>query len=163
MKKTSYLLTLLLILFLLNHPAQVQGQGGMNHDTTHIAFNEGDITWGDAPPIFQKGAKMAVLEGDPSKEGEFTVRLSMPANYKIAPHWHPTTENVTVLEGTLYMGMGEKLDESKATSLSTGGFTSLPANTGHFAFSKEGAVIQVHAMGPFAITYYNKTDDPRTK
>ena len=93
----------------------------------------------------------------------FTLRAVVPANYKIPAHWHPSAENVTVLEGTLYMGMGQKLDESKATALTAGGFTSLPGKMGHFAFTKESAVIQVHAMGPFAITYYNPADDPRGK
>lgn len=59
--------------------------------------------------------------------------------------------------------MGEKLDETKTTALTAGGFTALPGKMGHFAFSKEGTVTQVHAMGPFAITYYNPADDPRTK
>ena len=72
-------------------------------------------------------------------------------------------KNVTILEGTIYIGMGEKLDETKTTALTAGGFTALPGKMGHFAFSKEGTVIQVHAMGPFAITYYNPADDPRTK
>ncbi len=93
----------------------------------------------------------------------FTIRAVLPANYKIPAHWHPVTENVTVLEGTFYMGMGEQSDESKATALTAGGFTAMPGKTGHFAFTKDGAVIQVHAMGPFAITYYNPSDDPRNK
>ena len=36
---------------------------------------EDDIKWGPAPPIFPKGAEFAVLQGDPSKADEFTVRL----------------------------------------------------------------------------------------
>src|SRR5947207_14614610 len=79
---------------------------------------------------------MAVLQGDPSKEGEFTVRLSMPANYKISQHWHPTTENVTVVKGDFYLGTGDKFDENSATLLNTGGFASIPATHHHFAFTK---------------------------
>ena len=158
----KHLLFSLAVLLSLTVTAQINSGTTMSH-SDHSFINSKDLKWMDGPPGLPPGAKFAVLNGDPSKEGLFTLRAIFPANYKIPAHWHPTTENVTVLEGTLYMGMGEKLDESKATSLSAGGFTSLPANTGHFAFSKEGAVIQVHAMGPFAITYYNKTDDPRTK
>ena len=161
MKKISYLLTLLLFFFLLNHSAKAQGSGSdMKHDTTHITFNESDIKWMDAPPIFVKGAKMAVLEGDPSKEGEFTVRLSMPANYRISPHWHPTTENVTVLKGDFYLGTGDKFDEKAATLLHVGGFASIPATHHHFAFTKGEVIVQVHAMGPFQLTYVNPADDP---
>ena len=158
----KHLLFSLAVLLSLNITAQVNFGTTMSH-SDHSFINSKDLKWMDGPPGLPPGAKFAVLYGDPSKEGLFTIRATFPANYKIPAHWHPTTENVTVLEGTLYMGMGEKLDESKAMSLSAGGYTALPANTGHFAFSKEGAVIQVHAMGPFAITYYNKADDPRTK
>lgn len=141
---------------------QTSSVSTMNH-STHSFINVKDLKWMDGPSGLPAGAKFAVLDGDPSKEVLFTLRAVLPANYKIPAHWHPSSENVTVLEGTLYMGMGEKLDESKATALTAGGFTSLPGKMGHFAFSKEGAVIQVHAMGPFAITYYNPSDDPRTK
>ncbi|HKO81401.1 MAG TPA: cupin domain-containing protein, partial [Chitinophagaceae bacterium] len=84
-------------------------------------------------------------------------------NYKIPPHWHPTMEHVTVLEGSFYMGTGEKFDEAKATELKTGGFSAIAAKTAHYAFSKDKCVIQVHAMGPFALTYINPADDPRKK
>jgi hypothetical protein len=161
MKKIFYLPTLFLFFLLLNHPAKAQAQGGdMKHDTGHITFNETDIMWGDAPPVFIKGAKMAVLQGDPSKEGEFTVRLSMPANYKISPHWHPTTENVTVLKGDFYLGTGDTFDTNNATVLHTGGFASIPATHHHFAFTKGEAIVQVHAMGPFQLNYINPADDP---
>ena len=64
------------------------------------------LEWGAAPPVFEPGAQMAVLQGDPSKAGEeFTVRLRLPNGYKIAPHTHPTTENITVIEGT-FLGLG---------------------------------------------------------
>jgi hypothetical protein len=160
MKKISYLLTLLLFFFSLNHPAKAQTDSDMKHDSTHITLNESDIKWGDAPPIFVKGAKMAVLQGDPSKEGEFTVRLSMPANYRISPHWHPTTENVTVLKGDFYLGTGDKFDENTAMLLHTGGFASIPSTHHHFAFTKGETIVQVHAMGPFVLTYVNPADDP---
>jgi hypothetical protein len=157
---------LLFIAVLLSCAATAQMQATpvstMNH-SEHKFINTKDLKWLDGPPGLPAGARFTVLDGDPSKEGLFTIRAILPANYKIPAHWHPSTENVTVLEGTLYLGMGEKLDESKATALTVGGFTALPGKMGHFAFSKEGAVIQVYAMGPFAITYYNPSDDPRTK
>lgn len=54
-----------------------------------------------------------MLEGDPMKAGLFTIRIQLPANYKIPAHWHPADEHVTVISGTFYMGMGNKLDEPK--------------------------------------------------
>ena len=70
------------------------------------------ITWGPAPAVFPPGAQLAVLEGDPSKSEEFTVRLRMPSGYKIPPHTHPTDEHVTVVSGQFKGGMGSTFDES---------------------------------------------------
>ena len=69
------------------------------------------------PPSLPKGAMIAVLSGDPSKDGPFVVRLKMPANYQISAHHHPTTENVTVLSGSFHAGMGDKLDADKGQTL----------------------------------------------
>jgi quercetin dioxygenase-like cupin family protein len=121
----------------------------------------GDIKWGDAPPVFPKGAKMAVLSGDPSKPGElFIVRLKMPAGYKIPAHWHPTDENVTVISGTFNMGMGDKLDPAKTKAFPAGSFAVAPAKVNHFAVAKTAAIVEVSAIGPFAMTYVNPADDP---
>lgn len=122
--------------------------------------NAPDLKWGAAPPVFPKGAQMAVLSGDPGKSGLFMIRLKFPAGYKIPAHHHPTDEYVTVLEGDMSLGMGDKLDEAKGASLTAGGFGVAPANMNHYAWSKAGAVIQVAAEGPFGMTYVNPADDP---
>src|ERR1043166_9909593 len=80
----------------------------------HVMFTGADLKWGDAPPSLPAGAKLAVLEGDPGKEGFFTIRLQMPAGYKIPAHTHPTDEHVTVISGTCSFGMGPKTDEPTA-------------------------------------------------
>jgi len=122
--------------------------------------NSTDLKWGPAPPQFAKGAQMAVLAGDPSKPGEFVVRMKMPAGYKVAAHHHPTDEYITVIRGDLSVGMGDKLDMTKGTSLKAGGFATTPANMNHYVWSKKGAVVQVNAQGPFAIIYVDPADDP---
>ena len=104
---------------------------------------------------------MAVLQGNPSAPGPFTMRVTLPAGYRIAPHHHPADENVTVLSGELYMGMGETFDESKAQALGVGSFSTMPTGMRHFAFTKAETVFQVHAMGPWNIIYVNPQDDPR--
>ena len=120
-----------------------------------------DIKWGDAPAVFPKGAKMTVLYGDPAKEGQlFIVRLKMPAGYKIPAHWHPTDENITVLTGTFLMGMGDKLDASKTKAFPAGSFAVALAKVNHFAIAKTESVVEVSAIGPFAMTYVNPADDP---
>ena len=122
-----------------------------------------DLQWGPAPPIFPKGAEIAVLQGDPSKTDEFTVRLRFPNGYKIAPHTHPTIENVTVLKGTFLAGMGEKFDESSLKAFGRDGFASIPANHAHYAMARGQTIVQVHAIGPFQLTYVNPADDPTKK
>ena len=77
---------------------------------SHILTVPRDITWGDPPPVFEKGMAFTVISGDPGKPGLYVVRAKMPAGYKIAPHWHPTDEHVTILSGTFAFGMGDKLD-----------------------------------------------------
>jgi quercetin dioxygenase-like cupin family protein len=130
-------------------------------DVPATMLTAAEIKWGDGPPTFPKGAKLAVLYGDPSKAGElFIVRLKMPANYKIPAHWHPTDENITVISGTFLMGMGDKLDSAKARAYAPGGFMVTPAKTNHFAIAKGETVVEVAAIGPFAITYVNPSDDP---
>ena len=121
-----------------------------------------EIKWVPAPDALPAGAMFAVLDGDPGKEGApFTVRLKMPDGYKIMPHWHPTTENVTVVSGDFIAGMGDSVDEKAAKDFPAGSFASMPANMHHYAWAKGPTVVQVHGMGPFQITYVNSADDPR--
>lgn len=101
-----------------------------------------------------------VVSGDPGKVGPFAVRLKMPAGYKIAPHWHPTDEHVTVLSGTLALGMGERFDKAAMKDLPAGAYGLLPAEMRHFAMAKTAAIVQVHGTGPFVLTYVNPADDP---
>jgi quercetin dioxygenase-like cupin family protein len=122
-----------------------------------------EIKWGPAPPVLPAGAKFAVLAGDPAGTGLVTVRLKMPAGYKIPPHWHPTDEHVTVISGTFALGMGDVLDEKQSKTLKPGGYGVAQANMHHFAWTKTGAVVQVHMMAPFKITYVNAADDPSLK
>ena len=121
------------------------------------------VKWGAAPPILPPGAKFAVIDGDPAAKGNVTVRMKLPAGYKIPPHWHPTDEHVTVLSGDLSIGMGDTLDESKGVKLTAGGYGVAPANMHHYAWTTGGTVIQVHMIGPFALTYVNPADDPSAK
>jgi quercetin dioxygenase-like cupin family protein len=106
---------------------------------------------------------MAVERGDPSKSGEFIVRLSLPANYRIPPHWHPTDEHVTIHSGTLYVGMGDALDKTKTKPMAPGDSGTIPAKMHHFALTKDATVLGIRAEGPFALTYVNPADDPQRK
>jgi quercetin dioxygenase-like cupin family protein len=124
---------------------------------------EKSLTWGPAPDAFPAGAKMAVERGDPTKSGEFVVRLSFPAGYKIPPHWHPTEEHVRIRSGEFLVGMGDALDQSKTMKMAAGDTGSIGAKMNHFAIAPVATVLSIRAEGPFAMTYVNAADDPRKK
>jgi anti-sigma factor ChrR (cupin superfamily) len=127
-----------------------------------MPVNNKDLKWMPAPNAFPKGAQLAVISGDPFKDGLYVVRLKMPKGYTIAAHNHPTSEFVTVLSGNFHIGMGDKLDKKKALLLTSGGFGEAPAKMNHYAWVTSETVVQVHGQGPFAITYVNPADDPRS-
>ena len=134
-------------------------------DTTHSTKKRlhvpTAIEWKDGPAALPAGAKMAVLEGDPTKEGPFVVRFQFPDSYHVAPHTHPKTERVTVISGALYLSTGEALDRNSAKKLPAGSFGYWPAGMKHTAWSEGDTVIQLHGIGPWQINYVNPADDPR--
>ena len=129
----------------------------------HIAASSDSLKWSPVPPVFPKGAELAVVAGDPGKPGPFVIRFKAPAGYKVASHTHPIDENVTVISGTFHMGMGNKFDETKGTALKAGGFAKLPPGAAHYVWFTEPTILQLHGIGPFGITYVNPADDPSKK
>jgi hypothetical protein len=124
------------------------------------------LKWMDATAAagLPAGGKIAVVKGDPSKAGAFTVRIKMPANYAVPPHHHPADEVVRVVSaGTLSYGMGDKLDRGNVGSLTKGYHLTMGAGMNHYAFTTDPLEIQVDGMGPFQIVYVDPKDDPRTK
>jgi len=132
-------------------------------DDMKMPVNAKDLSWGPAPAVLPKGAEATVISGDPSKDGPYVLRLKMPAGYKVPAHNHPTAEYLTVLSGNFHLGMGDKLDETKAMELTAGGYGEAPAKMNHYAWASSPVVVQVHGQGPFAITYVNRADDPSDK
>lgn len=129
--------------------------------SAHVAVTPKDVVWEAAPPVFRPGAQGAVILGDLSKPGPYVVRMKAPAGYTIMPHWHPSDENVTVLSGTIAMGMGDTVDTKTAKVLTAGSFMLVPAESHHYMVSRTESIVQVHGVGPFSITYVNPADDPR--
>jgi hypothetical protein len=110
------------------------------------------------------GSQMAVVKGDPSKAGDFTVRVKMPANYAVPPHHHPGDETVRVMgAGTLSYGMGDKLDRSNIGSLTKGYHVTMATGMNHYVFTTDPIEVQVSGTGPFQIIYADPADDPRGK
>jgi quercetin dioxygenase-like cupin family protein len=125
------------------------------------AATSSSLNWGPAPAAFPAGAQMAVVSGDPTQAGMFTVQLSMPDGYRLPPHSHPTAEHLTVKKGTFLVGMGDTMDLAKAKAMKAGQSGDMPANQHHFAVTRGATVISVSGQGPFAMTYVNPSDDPR--
>ena len=144
----------LLLLALAALAAAAPGQAQINPD---------QLEWGPPPEGLPEGALFAVLSGDPSKPGLYTIRLRLPPGYKILPHRHTGEELVTVIAGEVALGRGRSYSERKATKLTLGGYSAEPANTDHYAFSKAGGEIQITGTGPFSITYVRNRDDPRRR
>lgn len=129
--------------------------------SAHVMVTLGDAQWGPAPPMLPPGAQIAVLAGDPTKPVPYTIRLKFPANYTIPAHLHPTNENVTVVSGEVFLGMGNTVDRHSAKGLGVGAFAMLPSNMNHFAFTKQETTIVLFGQGPVEFTYVNAADDPR--
>jgi quercetin dioxygenase-like cupin family protein len=119
------------------------------------------VKWGPGPGFLPAGARIAVVQGDPSQSGIYTIRLRFPAGYRVPPHFHPTDEHVTVLSGTLLVGMGDTINVRNTQRLLPGGFITAPKDAHHFALARGPVIVQIHGEGPFEITYVNEADDPR--
>ena len=126
----------------------------------HAMDKAAETKWGDAPAALPKGAQAVVLYGDPAMAGPIALRLKTPPGYRIPRHWHPTDEQVTVIEGDLTLAMDQDAKAHSAT-FGAGDYVNLPANMQHEASTKGGAVVQINAMGPFEINYVDPKDDPR--
>jgi quercetin dioxygenase-like cupin family protein len=142
----------------------VAGRASQQAAKTDAATSQGivradDLKW--AP--FLGVAQVAPVSGDRSQPGPFVLRVKIPAGITIPPHWHPVDENLTVMEGKLAVGMGDVFDANKLTVMERGDFVQMRAKMNHYTHAVTEVVVQVHGIGPFAITFVNPADDPRLK
>lgn len=129
----------------------------------HKIVSSQEIKWTPGPASVPPGAELAVLHGDPGKEGLFVMRLKLPKGYQIPPHTHTAMEVVTVISGTFRLGMGETADSGKARPLPAGSFFALSPGMAHYATADEDTVVQISTNGPWNIVYVSPKDDPRQK
>ena len=154
---TKRILLLPTLLFLAA-PAALMAQEG---EAAGMAMEEDvDMTIVDADgieyapmevPGFDSGMEIAVLNGDPSAEGPYVLRLTFPDGYRFPPHWHPKTENLTVIQGTLLLAMGETVDDTALQQYSPGDYIHIPAGNRHYGGATGWTEIQLHGIGPFEI------------
>ena len=128
---------------------------------TWALYTPSEVPWRDGPESLPAGAKVAVLEGDPSKDGFFTMRLLLPDGYRVAPHWHPKVERLTIISGTLNLGTGDRFDAAATKALPAGTYSSMPPKMTHFAWATGETVLQLSSIGPWQVIYVDPSDDPR--
>ena len=165
MKRSTRLAATLAAVFpALLAPAAAQStHGHAPADTGDMGIHApADFKWKDGPGSLPPGARFVVLEGDPSREGPFVMRLWMPDGFRIQPHWHPKTERITVISGTFNLGMGESFDAARTMAMPAGTYGYWGPGMRHYAWTKGDTVLQLHGVGPWSITYLNPADDPRT-
>jgi anti-sigma factor ChrR (cupin superfamily) len=130
-----------------------------NTQSPHKSVTPESIKWSALGP----GQWFAVISGSPNTEGSpFVVRLKLADGVKVAPHWHPMDEHITVVTGTFHMGMGEKFNESLATEMPSGSYGLMPKEMRHFAWAKGETIIQIHGIGPFK-TYWVEPVEAQNK
>jgi quercetin dioxygenase-like cupin family protein len=115
------------------------------------------------PPVLPPGALIAVVSGDPTQPGEFTLLVSMPNGYRLPPHFHPSHEHVEVREGTLLVGVGDVVDPKRTQALVAGDSVTAPAGMHHFSIARGRTVVPATFIGPYTITYLRAEDAPRPR
>ena len=126
-----------------------------------MARTPAELTWRTQGGLAMAGMEQANLVGDPSKPGPYTLRLKFPAGYKLAPHTHPDSREVTILSGTWYTGYGEKFDEAALKALPAGSFYTEPASIPHFVAVQEPVLIQVSGTGPSGRVFVKPADSAK--
>ncbi len=113
-------------------------------------------------PAFPPSVRLAVVVGQPSEPGPYTIRVKVPHDVKLMPHRHPEDRVYTVISGVFYIGLGDQFDAGKLQAFPQGSVIVLPGNTSHFHWAKSSEyVTQVSAIGPLGLDYLDPKDDPR--
>lgn len=122
--------------------------GGVVAAATHLSYSTPNSLHWVAGRGMSKGSTSAVLTGDPNKTGFAIIRVKMPDGYSNPPHYHAHPEYITVMQGTLLFGTGDKIDKSKARVLPAGSFINVPAGLHHWSMAKGETVEEVAGDGP---------------
>ena len=120
-----------------------------------------DVDWKPFPS-FPPPVRLAVVVGQPSEPGPYTIRAKAPHGAKLMPHRHPEDRVYTVISGVFYIGLGEQFEADKLQAYPPGSVIVLPGDTPHFHWAKSGEYItQITALGPLGLEYLDAKDDPR--
>lgn len=120
------------------------------------------VEWSPAPAALPAGAEVAVLYGDPGKDGQFAMRIKLPQGYSVPPHSHSKPKAVTVLTGSSSWVRARPQMPRRPSRWRRAASPCSSPGTAHFVSVDEETVIQIDSVGPWGIDYVNKADDPRT-
>jgi quercetin dioxygenase-like cupin family protein len=121
-----------------------------------VSLTPEQVRW-FTPSYYKDGRQRAQLLGDSSQGGAWVDRVKIPAGGRVLAHTHPQDEQVTVIEGTWYLGEGERFDSTKLKDYPAGSFIVIPAGVPHFVAAKDGPVIvQLSGTGKFGTDYLEK-------
>ncbi|BAV98059.1 cupin domain-containing protein [Lysobacter enzymogenes] len=113
-----------------------------------VALTPTQMKWSSQGGLALPGMEQALLIGAPDKPGPYTIRLKFPAGFKLAPHTHTDSREITILSGSWYTGYGEKTDPAALKKLPAGSFYTEPAGVPHYVEVREPTIIQVSGTGP---------------
>jgi quercetin dioxygenase-like cupin family protein len=95
------------------------------------------------------GPDLAVVAGDPTKEGFYIIRARFAPGVMSMPHSHPGDRHVTVISGTWWAGKGGTFDRNATTPLGPGSYMLHPAGEVHYDGAKDvEAIVEIKGMGP---------------
>lgn len=127
----------------------------------YVRVTQADVKWSPLASM-PKGSQIAVLYGNLAKPGLFTMQVRVPAHSKIPVHFNPDERIRTIISGTYYSAIGDKIDNSKLVAFPPGTISNVPPKVWQFAETRdEEVVFQITGVGPTGITYLNAEDDPR--
>jgi quercetin dioxygenase-like cupin family protein len=142
------------------------GKGTRRRQPGHEVFKaigSEDLAWVTFA-AFPPSVRLAVVVGQPSKEGPYMIRVKVPGGVRLMPHRHPEDRIYTVISGVFYIGLGDEFDASKLEAHAPGTVVVLPGNTSHYHWARSGEyVTQVTGIGPLGLDYVNPGDDPRRR
>jgi hypothetical protein len=97
-----------------------------------------DVHWFHIPGLFPRGARMALVSGDPVQPGTLVALISMPEGYRMPPHAH----------------------SKKTTALTTGDTATAPAGVNHFAVARGATIVRGVSQSPYVVNYVRITEEP---
>jgi len=121
---------------------------------------EEDLNWQFVPGI-PRPVEVAIVSGDPSKEGPYVVRYRTPSGMRFAPVTHPDVRELTIIKGTYWIAQGESYNWKQMDEFKAGAVIQKEANKPYFGWARTAVILEERGTGPTNLNYVHEDDDPR--